>query len=55
MAPTTNLGAFKGGSLPNVSEQNRKQQYQEVQQLEQELIDSSKEITDAIDSASEKV
>lgn len=26
LAPATNLGAFKGGSLPNVSEQNRKQQ-----------------------------
>lgn len=25
LAPATNLGAFKGGSLPNVSEQNRKQ------------------------------
>lgn len=26
LAPATNLGTFKGGSLPNVSEQNRKQQ-----------------------------
>lgn len=26
LAPATNLGAFKGGSLPNVSEQNKKQQ-----------------------------
>lgn len=25
LAPATNLGAFKGGSLPNVSEQNRRQ------------------------------
>lgn len=26
LAPSTNLGAFKGGSLPNVSKQNRKHQ-----------------------------
>lgn len=26
LEPSTNLGAFKGGSLPNVSEPNRKQQ-----------------------------
>lgn len=38
LAPTTNLGAFKGGSLPNVSEQNRKQQ------INKTGIDASKKV-----------
>lgn len=41
LAPTTNLGAFKGGSLPNVSEQNRKQQTNKTQTG---VVDASKKV-----------
>lgn len=43
LAPATNLGTFKGGSLPNVSEQNRKQQTTNAQ------------VVDAINNTSKKV
>lgn len=43
LAPTTNLGTFKGGSLPNVSEQNKRLQSSNVQ------------IVDATNSTNKKV
>lgn len=42
LAPATNLGAFKGGSLPNVSEQNRKQQTTNAQIVDAANISSKK-------------
>lgn len=37
LSPATNLGAFKGGSLPNVSEQNKMQQT-----TNEQIVDTTK-------------
>lgn len=42
LAPATNLGTFKGGSLPNVSEQNRKQQTTNAQVVDAANVTSKK-------------